>query len=60
MIHRVRSVYVIFQGLAVREDGQELIEYGLLTTLITLALVSSIGQIATYVANVFTSASNIF
>ena len=40
------------------EEGQDLVEYALLLTLITLALVASIQGLASAISGVFTSASS--
>lgn len=50
--------YVKFQGLSTGEEGQDLVEYALLLTLISLALITSIGGIATAIIKVFTNVSN--
>ena len=52
------KLYVKFQGLSAGEEGQDLVEYALLLTLISLALITSIGGIATAVTKVFTNVSN--
>lgn len=51
------KMYVKFQELTSHEDGQDLVEYALLLTMISLALVSTIGSIATTITNVFTNIS---
>jgi Flp pilus assembly pilin Flp len=50
-------MYVKFQNLASSEEGQDLVEYGLLCTLIALAVISSINPIATVVTRMFTNIS---
>jgi pilus assembly protein Flp/PilA len=40
------------------EDGQDLVEYGLLVTLIGLASMISIKTLASAISNVFSSAAN--
>jgi Flp pilus assembly pilin Flp len=51
------SRYVKFQNLMSGEQGQDLVEYGLLCTLIALTMISSISPIATMVSRVFTNVS---
>lgn len=51
-------LYVNFQDLRYREDGQDLVEYALLLTMISLALVSGMSGIASAVKNVFSNISN--
>ena len=50
-------VYVKFQDLLNGDEGQDLIEYALLITLITLATITSVQGIATSIVNVFTNIS---
>ena len=52
------QLYVKVQTLLIREDGQDLVEYGLLLTLISLALVSGIGGIAKAVNTTFGNISS--
>ena len=52
------KLYVKFQSLASDEDGQDLVEYGLLCTMIALALISSVSHIATAVTHVFSNVSS--
>ena len=51
------KTYVKFENLASGEEAQDLVEYGLLCTLIALAMISSINPIATAVTRVFTNVS---
>jgi Flp pilus assembly pilin Flp len=51
------TLYVKFQTLASSEEGQDLVEYGLLCTLIALATISGIGHVATAVSHLFTNVS---
>lgn len=46
-----------FQNLMSGEQGQDLVEYGLLCTLIALVMISSISPIATVVTHFFTNVS---
>jgi Flp pilus assembly pilin Flp len=48
---------VKFQNLMSGEEGQDLVEYGLLCTLIALSLISSVNHLATAVSNMFTNIS---
>jgi pilus assembly protein Flp/PilA len=52
------KLYVIFQDLRYREDGQDLVEYALMLTLISLALISGMNGIASAVKNIFSNISN--
>jgi Flp pilus assembly pilin Flp len=52
------TLYVKFQTLVSREEGQDLVEYGLLCTLIALALISGVGHVATAVSHIFTNVSS--
>lgn len=45
------------QTLFGNEEGQDLVEYALLVSLIALGCISSIGYVATAVTNVFTNIS---
>ena len=51
------NLYVKFQGLMNREEGQDLVEYSLLVSLIALACVASINKLATAVTTVFSNIS---
>lgn len=51
------KMYVKFQNLASNEEGQDLVEYGLLCTLIALSAISGIGHVAAGVTKVFTNVS---
>jgi pilus assembly protein Flp/PilA len=52
------NLYVKFQGLRKREEGQDLVEYALVLTIISLALVFSISGIATAVNSAFSNISS--
>jgi pilus assembly protein Flp/PilA len=52
------GLYVRFQDLRFREDGQDLVEYALMLTLISLALISGMNGIASAVKNIFSNISN--
>ena len=51
-------VYVRLHGLKTSEQGQDLIEYALLLSLICLSLITGINGIATAVNNVFSNISS--
>jgi pilus assembly protein Flp/PilA len=52
------KLYVRFQDLRFREDGQDLVEYALMLTMISLALISGMSGIAKAVNTVFSNISN--
>jgi pilus assembly protein Flp/PilA len=52
------KMYVKVQDLMNQEEGQDLVEYALLITLVALAAVSGINGVATAINKVFTSISN--
>ena len=49
--------YVKFQDLMNREEGQDLVEYALLVSLIALAAITGVGKVATAVTTVFSNIS---
>jgi pilus assembly protein Flp/PilA len=51
------KLYIAFQDIRFREDGQDLVEYALMLTLICLALISGMNGIATAVKNIFSNIS---
>jgi pilus assembly protein Flp/PilA len=51
------NLYVKFQNLISNEEGQDLVEYALLVTLIALAAITGVGKVATAVNAVFTNVS---
>lgn len=55
---RIITLYVKLQNLASSEEGQDLVEYGLLCTLIALSLISGVGHVATAVSHIFTNVSS--
>jgi Flp pilus assembly pilin Flp len=57
MHDRLITLYVKFQTLVSNEEGQDLVEYGLLCTLIALALISGVSHVATAVSHAFTNVS---
>jgi pilus assembly protein Flp/PilA len=52
------KLYVLFQDLRFREDGQDLVEYALMLTMISLALISGMSGIAKAVNTVFSNISS--
>ncbi len=57
MYNLLLKMYVKMQNLVSGEEGQDLVEYGLLCTLIALAMITSINPIATAVTRVFSNVS---
>jgi len=53
----VLNLYVKFQSLKNREEGQDLVEYALLLCLVALACVTGIGNVASAVNSVFDNIS---
>jgi pilus assembly protein Flp/PilA len=51
------KLYVKFQNLMARQEGQDLVEYALLLTMISLALISSMNGIASAIRTVFSNIS---
>ncbi len=51
------SLYVKFQDLMNREEGQDLVEYALLVSLIALACISGVSSIAGAITAVFSKIS---
>ena len=52
------NLFVKFQDLKDREEGQDLVEYALLVSLIALAAITGVNQVAGAVTKIFTSISN--
>ena len=52
------KLYVKFQGLRTSEEGQDLVEYALLVSLIALVCISGISSIATAVNTAFNAVSS--
>ncbi|MFP5206551.1 MAG: Flp family type IVb pilin [Acidobacteriota bacterium] len=52
------NLFVKFQDLKDREEGQDLVEYALLVSLIALAAITGVNDVATAVTKVFSSISN--
>lgn len=58
MNNMLLKMYVKFEDLKSREDGQDLVEYALLISLIALAAITGVGYVATAVTTVFSNISN--
>lgn len=58
MNHTLLKLYVTFQSLASSDEGQDLVEYALLCTMISLALISGMSGIAKAVNGVFANISS--
>ena len=52
------KLYVMFQDLMNREEGQDLVEYALIIALVSIALVVSLNGLTTAISAVFTSIAN--
>lgn len=53
MNNMILKLYVKFQDLMNREEGQDLVEYALLLSLIALAAISAAGTLASTVTSVY-------
>jgi pilus assembly protein Flp/PilA len=51
------KIYVTFQDLMTREEGQDLVEYALLITLVALAAVAGVNSVASAINTVFSNIS---
>jgi pilus assembly protein Flp/PilA len=54
------KLYVKFQDLASREEGQDLVEYALLVALIALGAAASMSTLAVAISKEFSSISSTF
>ncbi|MGA7340291.1 MAG: Flp family type IVb pilin [Terracidiphilus sp.] len=52
------NLYLKFNTLINREEGQDLVEYALLITLVALAAIAGINKVATAINTVFSNISN--
>ena len=52
------KMLVKLYDLTHREEGQDLVEYALLVSLIALACITAIGKVATSITTTFTNISN--
>jgi pilus assembly protein Flp/PilA len=57
MNNLIPTFYLRLQNLARREEGQDLVEYALLVSLIALAAISGVSHIASAVTTVFSNIS---
>jgi pilus assembly protein Flp/PilA len=57
MNNMMLKMYVKFQELVNREEGQDLVEYALLISLVALAAIAGIGKVTTALNTVFTNIS---
>jgi len=57
MSDRLLKLYVKIQNLVSEEQGQDLVEYALLVTLVALGAISGVDHVATAVTKVFTNVS---
>jgi len=55
--NRILKLYCKFQTLVNGEQGQDLVEYALLTSLIALAAIGGVEKVATAVTSIFTKIS---
>lgn len=51
------KMYVKFQELKDREEGQDLVEYALLVSLIALAAISGVNKVTSAITSVFSNIS---
>jgi Flp pilus assembly pilin Flp len=58
MNNKLATVYLRLHDLMRSEQGQDLVEYGLMLSLICLSLISGISGIATAVKSVFSNISS--
>jgi pilus assembly protein Flp/PilA len=52
------KMYVFAQNLLVKEEGQDLVEYALLVSLIALACIAAVGNVASAITSVFSNISS--
>jgi pilus assembly protein Flp/PilA len=55
MNNTLLKLYVMFQDLMNREEGQDLVEYALIIALVSIALVVSLNGLTTAITGVFTT-----
>jgi len=58
MSSALQKIYVILQNLRDGEEGQDLVEYGLLCALIALAAIAGVSHVASAVTRVFSNVSS--
>ena len=57
MNNLILTLYVKVQSFLTREEGQDLVEYALLVSLIALAAISGVHKVASAVSGVFSNIS---
>ena len=55
MHDRMMQCYIKVQNLMAREDGQDLVEYALVASLLSLAATAAMGTLATSINGAFTA-----
>lgn len=55
MNNALLKLYVKMQSLMVREEGQDLVEYALIISLIAVVLVGALGTLETKISTVFST-----
>ncbi len=58
MNNTVLKLYVLGQNLLVQEEGQDLVEYALLVSLIALAAITAVSNIAGGITAIFSNVSS--
>ena len=58
MNHLLLNMYVKFQDLTNREEGQDLVEYALLVCLVALAAIAGVNKMAGAITTVFGNISS--
>jgi pilus assembly protein Flp/PilA len=58
MNNTLLKLYVMFQDLMNREEGQDLVEYALIIALVSIALVVSLSTLTNAVSSVFAKISS--
>jgi pilus assembly protein Flp/PilA len=57
MNNMLLKAYVKFQNLMTREEGQDLVEYALLVSLVALAAIAATKSVATAITTIFSGVS---
>jgi pilus assembly protein Flp/PilA len=52
------KIYIKLHDLTLREEGQDLVEYALLVSLIALSAITGVGKIASAITTVFSNISS--
>ena len=58
MNHLFLKLYIKFQNLAKDEEGQDLVEYALLVSLIALGCITGMKGVATFLTNTYSNISS--